>query len=921
MYSGLKRVALIILVGLLAAGPVLAQTGKSPRRIDGAQACMHVKAAFARAVADWKSRSSDNYDALSYTLTIDLDMDDRTLVARCDVGVESREAGLTELTLDFLDLTVTGVMENSTTAVSWVHENEELRITPSSPMSMGESRVFSVSYEGRPPRGLFFSQSNGGTVYTHSQPEDARAWFPCRDVPDDKADWYRGHITAPSELLVASNGDLQGIVDNGDGTSTTSYYLDYPVPTYLVSVAVSDYRTFEQTSPSGIPLKYFVYPDHYDEAVYDWENVPAMFQFYETVFEPYPFDSYGHAVAPFGGAMENETMTTWSPNLVSGDRAYEGTVAHELAHQWWGDLVTCGTWMDIWLNEGAATYFDALFTEHFYGEVAFRAQMINNRWDYYQWEEDYEGRFPIYDPDYMWGGTVYKKGSWILHMIRSQVGFDTFVDIYQEWADRYRYESATTADFQQVIEDVTGEDWDWFFDQWVYLAGYPEYQVSWNTSAGNLYLTIDQIQTVDEVTPLFDMPLDLLIRTPAGDVETTVRVDQQSETFIIMIPADPTRVILDPGMKVLCKVQSENGMVVAPGPDVDNRPVVQAFGPFGAPLGPEITAYGVPSYGANVGAGDLDGDGYDEILTGAGPGPVFGPHVRGFEVDGTPLPGVSFFAYGTPRWGVNVCAGDVDGDGFDEIITGAGPGPVFGPHVRAFDYDGAAPVVPVPGVSYFAYGTLKYGVNVAAGDMDGDGFDEIVTGAGPGAVFGPHVRGWNVDGGPATAIPAVSFFAYGTPRWGVNVTCGDIDADGMAEIITAPGPSPTFPSHIRAFNYDGSAVTPVDEISFFVFGTGYGARVGSADMDGDGTEDILVAPGPQEGIGAWAAIITLDSEGRGVLHYAFEAIPGMERGGNLAGGRFPLDGRGRHDVATPSVGPIAHPRVSAGDFAPRPAVR
>jgi len=572
MYRWIKNFVFVCLIGLLAAGPVLAQTREMPKRVDGALACQQGKAAFARAAAEWKSRSTDNYDVRSYTITIDFDFDNSSITAQCDVGIESTEAGLSEFVLDFTDLTVTGVTEDGATAASWTHESGELRITPSSPMSLGEVRVFSVSYEGTPTTGLYFSGNNGGTAYTFSEPEDARGWFPCRDVPDDKADWYRGHITAPSDLLVASNGDLQGIVDNGDGTSTTSYFIDYPIASYLISIAVSDYRTFEQTSPGGIPIKYFVYPSHYDEAVYDWANVPAMIEFYETTFEPYPFDSYGHAVAPFGGAMEHQTMTTWSPQWVTGDRTYEATVAHELAHQWWGDLVTCGTWMDIWLNEGAAVYFDALFTEYFYGDEAFRNQMINNRWNYFQSEEFFEGRFPIYDPDFMWGATVYQKGGWILHMIRGITGHDGFVDIYREWADRYRYDSATTADFQEVIEDVTGEDWDWFFDQWVYLAGYPEYRVSWTTSAGNLYVTIEQIQEVDAITPLFDMPVDLLVRTPGGDVETTVQVDQQTETFIFAVPAEPTRVIVDPDMKILCKIQGENGIVVAPGPHEDNRP-------------------------------------------------------------------------------------------------------------------------------------------------------------------------------------------------------------------------------------------------------------------------------------------------------------------------------------------------------------
>jgi len=166
-------------------------------------------------------------------------------------------------------------------------------------------------------------------------------------------------------------------------------------------------------------------------------------------------------------------------------------------------------------------------------------------------------------------------------------------------------------------------------------------------------------------------------------------------------------------------------LITGPGPASSNPPMVRAFPcEQSAAFEEEFSAYGADSFGVNVTCGRVNGDGFDAVITGAGPGAVYGPHVRGFEVDGTPLPGLSFLAYGTNKYGVNVAAGDLDGDGFDEIITGAGAGEVFGPHVRGFDYDGGTSVSPVPGVSFFAYGTHKWGVNVAAGDFDGDGYDE-----------------------------------------------------------------------------------------------------------------------------------------------------------------------------------------------------
>ncbi len=239
--------------------------------------------------------------------------------------------------------------------------------------------------------------------------------------------------------------------------------------------------------------------------------------------------------------------------------------------------------------------------------------------------------------------------------------------------------------------------------------------------------------------------------------------------------------------------------------------------------------------------------------------------------------------------GSNVAAGDLDNDGYDEIVTGAGPGAVFGPHVRGWDYDGTPGVAPVPGVSYFAYGTLKWGVNVACGDIDGDGYDEIVTGAGPGAVFGPHVRGWNVDGGAAAAIPAVSFMAYGTNRFGVRVTCGDVDGDGIDEIVTGPGPGTIFGTHIRGWNYDGGVLAEIPGINFFAWAhslASYGANVwAGTDLDGDGRDELVVGCGPDPDVGTPVKAYRYD--GKQVSQwFSLEAFEGMTHGTTVAAGRF-----------------------------------
>jgi len=328
-------------------------------------------------------------------------------------------------------------------------------------------------------------------------------------------------------------------------------------------------------------------------------------------------------------------------------------------------------------------------------------------------------------------------------------------------------------------------------------------------------------------------------------------------------------------------------LVTGPGPDIDNPPLVRIFDPGALPaVVSEWSAYGVDKYGVNVAAGDLGWSRLDEVVTGAGPGDVFGPHVRGWEPDGGAIPQVSFLAYGTHKFGVNVACGDIDGDGYDEIVTGAGPGAVFGPHVRAWNVDGDTATA-MPLVSFMAYNTLKWGANVACGDIDGDGYDEIVTGPGPGAVFGPHVRGWDVDAGAATADPAVNILAYGTHKYGVNVACGDVDGDGIDEILTGAGPGEMFHSHVRGWNYDGGAVYAMAGLSWLAYDQlTHGVRVGAADVDGDLVDEILTCPGPaaenQALVRGWnydGIVLEL------IDTIEFPAYDGeVVRGGNITGG-------------------------------------
>ncbi len=323
-------------------------------------------------------------------------------------------------------------------------------------------------------------------------------------------------------------------------------------------------------------------------------------------------------------------------------------------------------------------------------------------------------------------------------------------------------------------------------------------------------------------------------------------------------------------------------LAVGPGPGPFNPPVVRTSLD-------QWLAYGVMRYGVNLAAGNIDGDGPDELITGPGPGAVFGPHVRCFRGDGTVISGAGFLAYGTNKYGVIVAAGDVEGDGYDEIITGAGPGAVFGPHVRGWNWDGGPAVQPMNGISFFAYGTLTWGVNVACGDIDGDGRDEIITGAGPGAVFGPHVRGWSYDDGETAPMAGTSFFAYDTPSFGVNVACGDLDADGIDEIITGAGPGPTFASHVRAWRYDGATVFRMPHVDYIAYeDLRFGVVVSAADVDGDGRDEILTMPGPGPVNQAWLRAWDVESGTVSMTGYPWDwnfLDDWLTHGGHVAGSK------------------------------------
>jgi len=395
-----------------------------------------------------------------------------------------------------------------------------------------------------------------------SEPSDARYWLPCYDEPWDKAK-VDLIIKVRSSYLVASNGLL--IRDEINGNERIFHWRSkHPMSTYLIAFAVSEYITFSDwyhkvSNPSdSIEVKYYVWREDSLKAVSAFKNVVDMMKFFSLKFGEYPFEKYGMvAVYPFRyGGMEHQTMTTIHRKWLDGNS--EGGIAHELAHQWWGDLVTCETWAEIWLNEGFASYGDALYTEYKYGFEAFKSKL--EYWAKAYFWEDSIIRYPIYNPPSgrLFGTAVYYKGAWVLHMLRNLIGDSAFFAVLQEWGRRYAYGTGTTQKFIQVVNDITGEDLSWFFNQWVYEAGYPvlDFSVSF-ANYDTLFINLRQTQ---RNAIIFRFPIEFKIQAKNLDTILTFWTYSADTVYIITLnrlsALGDIKVQIDPNGKILKKVLS-----------------------------------------------------------------------------------------------------------------------------------------------------------------------------------------------------------------------------------------------------------------------------------------------------------------------------------------------------------------------------
>lgn len=453
---------------------------------------------------------------------------------------------ITKVELDFASALIHDAVTSGGLATTASHVGAILSLNLDRPYDTGETVDVTVTYHGNPTVSGYFGFNTVNSrqlIWSLSEAYGARTWWPCKDANEDKADSVSVHFTCPVACTTVSNGTLISRVVNGGGTTaTTSWSERYPIAPYLVSIASYPYTVtndwYKYTPTDSMLVRFHNYPESAAGYAANQAKVKTMLAAFAPSVGLYPFiaEKYGHAQFQFSGGMEHQTCTSLGVNN-------ESVMAHELFHQWFGDHVTCRTFNHIWLNEGFATYGEALWQEYLGGTSAYFADIDINK---------YFGAGSVYVPDATDENRVfdsnlsYNKGSWVIHMLRHVLGDATFFTALQTYQSQWGYQSATTEDFRDVCEAVSGRDLDAFFNEWIYGEYFPVYQPSWTAAAAggggyDVTLTLKQIQSWQ----IFNMPVDVTITTTSGEQTFVVSDSLASQQFVLHVADPPTALAID----------------------------------------------------------------------------------------------------------------------------------------------------------------------------------------------------------------------------------------------------------------------------------------------------------------------------------------------------------------------------------------
>ncbi|MDQ7062885.1 MAG: M1 family metallopeptidase [candidate division KSB1 bacterium] len=420
-----------------------------------------------------------------------------------------------------------------------------------------------VAYYGEPADGLIIRKNkyHRRTVFADNWPNRAHYWFPCVDHPSDKAT-VTFRITAPRRFQVVANGRFVRRIDHLNGWATTIYEEGVAIPTYCMVFGAAEFDIIANPESGRVPIHYWVFPQDAEDAIKEFDRSDEMLAYFENRFGPYAYEKLAlvQSSTRFGG-MENASAIFFSERSFGRPNSIEGTVAHEIAHQWFGDAVTPLDWQHLWLSEGFATYFGMQFFEYADGADRFHERLLESRERYLSRKKWHnrpivtrvpEDLFQLLNPN------NYTRGGWVLHMLRDMIGDRAFWKGIRQYVGTYRGRNVRTEDFRQVMETVSGRPLDWFFRQWVYQGGVPELRVTydWKEKDKNLLVRIQQLQS----KPIMKLPVELEI-VDRKVVRKRVWLAEREKVYTFYVSERPTHIRIDPEVKLLAKFTVGKGSI------------------------------------------------------------------------------------------------------------------------------------------------------------------------------------------------------------------------------------------------------------------------------------------------------------------------------------------------------------------------
>ena len=518
------------------------------------------------------SRRDFEFHVRHYKVSLDVDFGKKEIRGRVAVTVEAVRDGLREIALDAAELRIASVRVGARRA-AYALEGERLRVTLPKSLPRGRRVTIEVAYSASPRKGFYFTGPNEAeparmtTAWTQGQADDTHWWMPCLEGTQSRATLEQ-IVTAPNGFRVIGNGRLIARRLNRRARTTTWHWRQETAhPAYLTSLVIGKYAEIKDRA-GDTPLQYYVPRGQERVGRSVFRKTPKMIAAFERAFgHPYPYPKYAQIAVPdfvYGG-MENTSATTMFDRMLqmpgdSLDEGYDSLVAHELAHQWWGDLVTCRHWSEGWLNEGFATYAEIIWREVDTGQEDADFARLEQMCSYLV-EDSSEYRRRIVETRYEYATEIfdrhlYEKGALVLHMLRALVGDDSWRRSIRRYVTSHAFGPVETSDLRRAFEEETGRNLAWFFDQWVHGGGHPEVRVTrrYDDETRTLSLVLEQTQAEDGVTPVFRLPMMLEVVAGGKRVRIPIEFRERRETHQIPLPSRPRYVALDPEhhvMKVL----------------------------------------------------------------------------------------------------------------------------------------------------------------------------------------------------------------------------------------------------------------------------------------------------------------------------------------------------------------------------------